>query len=73
MQSELSSWKKEVNSKWFNQMKNYLADGGTWIWPDTGFKYRLQEGKFIGESEEANEALRSILPVNDPLIPHKNK
>jgi hypothetical protein len=65
----IEQWQKQVNSEWFTNLKeNILKEGGTWMWPDAGFRYVLKEGKFVGESEEADDALKAILPDNDPNV-----
>jgi hypothetical protein len=61
----MPSWQKEVNSQWLSSMKDVLKDNGVWVWGATGFKYKLHDGKFIGETTEASDALKQILPDND--------
>ena len=68
MSIELEPWQKEVNSQWLSAMKEELKDDGVWIWKANGYAYKLHDGKFISESEEANEALKQILPDNDANI-----
>lgn len=58
----MEPWKKEVNLEWINQMKRVVKEGGVWVWPDTGHKYILQDGEFVGTTDEAVEALKEILP-----------
>ena len=57
---QLTDFEKEENNKFFDQVKSVLTEGGVWIWPDTGYVYKLKDGKLVSDSEEANEALREI-------------
>lgn len=66
--TDLEPWKKEVNSLWLTNLKETLKEEGVWVWRATGYKYKLRDGKFIGETEEARDALKKILPDNDKNI-----
>lgn len=58
----LELWQKEKNLQWLNQLKGTLHNDGVWVWKETGFIYRLTDGEFVGDTEEATAALKEILP-----------
>ncbi len=58
----LEPWQKEVNAEWVEQLKTTLKEDGVWMWPATGFMYRLIDGELVGINEGADQALKDILP-----------
>jgi hypothetical protein len=64
----LENWQKEENLKWLKKVAQTLKEGGVWVWQSTGYMYEYVNGEFIADTEEANQALKNILPKEQKLI-----
>ena len=55
----MTNSQKLQNDQYFNQVINFLKEGGVYTWQDAKENYTMKNGKFIG-SKTAIEKMKNI-------------